>query len=289
MTIMPPELDDFLFTYGGTVDAVGVNALLGLAMYVVLAVGQLSVGQAAFMGLGAYGSGLVAVQTGLPMWLLLPVAAAVPVVVAMAIGVPTLRLSGVHLAIATIGLGEVLRATYNNLDIVGGAMGLSGIAQPDPQVAGTLVIYALLILMTVAFWRLAGTGVGRAMAAMRGDPMAARAVGIPIDRFGLVALCVSAAIAGVAGALEAWSSGTVSPNSYGFEPAVTILAYALLGGTATPLGPVLGAVVLTLLPEVLRPLSTATLDLRLVVDGLVIVAVVLFRPSGLLTLRLRRG
>ena len=286
---MPPGLDDFLFAYGGTIDAVGIHALLALSMYVVLAVGQLSVGQAAFMGLGAYTAGLIAVHTGWPMWALLPAAGALPVGVALIIGTPTLRLSGVHLAIATIGLGEVLRHTYDDVDFLGGAMGMGALEQPDPPLAGTAVIYAVLAALTAALWRLAGSGVGRAMAAMRGDAMAARAVGIPTDRFGLVALCASAAIAGVAGGLDAWSSGTVSPNSYGFQPAVTILAYALLGGIATPLGPVLGAAVLTLLPEFLRPLSSATLDLRLVVDGLVIVAVVLFRPEGVLTWRMRRG
>ncbi len=286
---MSQAVSDFLFAYGGTVDAVGIHALLGLAMYIVLAVGQLSVGQAAFMGLGAYAAGMLAIRTGWPIWLFLPVAAAVPVGVALAIGVPTLRLSGVHLAIATIGLGEVLRATYDNVDLLGGAMGLSGIEQPDPQIIGSIAIYLVLALLTFCLYRLAGSGIGRSMAAMRGDPMAARAVGISVDRFGLAALCASAAVAGVAGALGAWSSGSVDPRDYGFEPAVTILAYALLGGIATPLGPVLGAVVLTLLPEALRPLSSPTLDLRLVVDGLVIVAVVLFRPTGLLTMRMRRG
>ena len=104
---MPAWLDDWLFAYGNLVHALGVNGLLALSMYVVLAVGQLSLGQAAFMGLGAYSSALMTLSLGWPFWAVLPLSIVAPVLFALVIGVPTLRLSGVYLAIATIGLGEV--------------------------------------------------------------------------------------------------------------------------------------------------------------------------------------
>src|ERR1700710_3262993 len=115
---MPAWLGDFLWTYQNVVYALGINGLLALSMYVVLAVGQLSLGQAAFMGLGAYSSALLTLKLKLPFLAVLPASCVVPVLFALAIGVPTLRLSGVYLAIATIGLGEVLRAVYINVDFL---------------------------------------------------------------------------------------------------------------------------------------------------------------------------
>jgi branched-chain amino acid transport system permease protein len=277
---LPSSLSDLLFTYQSLLDALGINGLLALSMYVVLAVGQLSLGQAAFMGLGAYSGALMSLDLGWPFWAVLPLSAVAPVLFALAIGGPTLRLSGVYLAIATIGLGEVLRALYLNVDLFGGALGLSGI----PEAAGLGLIYGALAVALLAFWLLARSGVGRAMEAMREDELAAQAMGVNIRRYRMGALIASALLAGVAGCLSAHVSDFIGPNEYGFEPAVTILSYALLGGVSTPFGPVVGAFVLTLLPEVLRGFA----DVRLVVDGVIIVLAVLFLPGGLLPMRPRR-
>ncbi|MGI4794234.1 MAG: branched-chain amino acid ABC transporter permease, partial [Janthinobacterium lividum] len=274
---MPPWLDDLLWTYQNLVYALGVNGLLALSMYVVLAAGQLSLGQAAFMGLGAYSSALMTLKLGLPFLLVLPLSIVTPVLFALAVGGPTLRLSGVYLAIATIGLGEVLRAVYLNVDYFGGALGLSGI----PERAETWMIYGILLLAIVALWLVGRSRIGRAMEAIREDETAAAVMGVPVARYKLGVLVASAALAGVAGCLSAHVSSFIGPNEYGFEPAVTILSYALLGGIGTPLAPVLGAWVLTLLPELLRGVS----DFRLVINGLIIVAAVLFLPNGLLAIR----
>jgi branched-chain amino acid transport system permease protein len=194
--------------------------------------------------------------------------------------VPTLRLSGVYLAIATIGLGEVLRAVYLNVDYFGGALGLSGI----PNSAESWMIYGLLFAAIAILWMVARSGVGRAMEAMREDETAAQVMGVNIGRYRMGALLASAMLAGLAGALNAHVSSFIGPNDYGFEPAVTILSYALLGGIGTPLASVLGAWVLTLLPEVLRDFS----DLRMVFNGVIIVVAVLFLPNGLLGWRMGR-
>lgn len=278
---LPAWLDDFLWTYQNLVHALGINALLALSMYVVLAVGQLSLGQAAFMGLGAYASALMTLKLGWPFWLVLPLACLVPVIFALLIGGPTLRLSGVYLAIATIGLGEVLRAVYLNIDLFGGALGLSGI----PEATETWMIYGLLAAAVAVLWLVGRSRIGRAMEAMREDETAAAVMGVNIWRYRMGALLASAVLAGLAGALGAHASSFIGPNEYGFEPAVTILSFALLGGIGTPLAPVVGAWVLTLLPELLRGFS----DIRLVVNGLIIVLVVLFLPQGLLPWRLRRA
>lgn len=277
---LPPALEDLLWTYQNLIHALGINGLLALSMYVVLAVGQLSLGQAAFMGLGAYSSALMTLKLHLPFAVVLPVSVVVPVLFALAIGVPTLRLSGVYLAIATIGLGEVLRALYLNVDYLGGALGLSGI----PERGETWMIYGLLLTAIAGLWRVGRSRIGRAMEAMREDETAAAVMGVPVRRYKLGALLASAMLAGLAGCLSAHVSSFIGPNEYGFDPAVTILSYALLGGIGTPIAPVLGAWVLTLLPEVLRDAG----DLHLVVNGLIIVVAVLFLPDGLLATRMRR-
>jgi branched-chain amino acid transport system permease protein len=277
---MEAWLDDLFWTYQNVITSLGINGLLALSMYVVLAAGQLSLGQAAFMGLGAYSSALMTLTLGWPFWLVLPASCVAPVAFALAVGGPTLRLSGVYLAIATIGLGEVLRAVYLNVDALGGALGLSGI----PEQAPPTLIYAVLAVALGALWLIGRSGAGRAMEAMREDATAAESMGINVRRTRLAVLVASAVLAGLAGALSAHATDFIGPNDYGFEPAVTILSFALLGGVGSPFGPVLGAAVLTLLPE----LFSGFANLRLVFNGLVIVLAVLFLPRGLLAWRMPR-
>jgi branched-chain amino acid transport system permease protein len=277
---MPAFLDNFLFTYQSLIYAVGINALLALSMYVVLAIGQLSLGQAAFMGIGAYASALLTVKFHLAFPLVLVAAVFAPSIVALIIGAPTLRLSGVYLAIATIGLGEVLRILYLNWDYAGGALGLNGI----PEEAGFVTIFGTLAVVLGGLLAVCRSRIGRAMEAMREDEQAAGVMGVNLPTYKMSALVASAAFAGLAGAFNAHVSSFIAPNDYGFDAAVTILSFALLGGIASPLGPVLGAFILTMLPEVLRPLH----DYRLVINGLIIVAVVIFMPRGLLAWRIGR-
>ena len=278
---MAEFLDDFLFTYQNLVYSLGVNGLLALSIYVVLAVGQLSIGQAAFMGLGAYVSALLTVKLGVAFPLVLLAAMITPALAALVVGAPTLRLSGVYLALATIGLGEVQRIVFINAEITGGALGLSGI----PTKGGLISIYGSLALALVAFVCVARSKIGRAMEAMREDELAAGALGVDLPAYKLGALVVSAMLAGLAGALNAHVSSFISPNDYGFDAAVTILSFALLGGIGSPFGPVLGAFILTLLPEVLRPLA----DYKTVVNGAIIVVAVIFMPRGLLAWRMGRA
>ncbi len=277
---MPAFLDDFLFTYETLVHSLGVNGLLALSMYVVLAMGQLSLGQAAFMGIGAYTSALLTLKLGVPFPLVLLAAMIAPAFAALIIGAPTLKLSGVYLALATIGVGEMLRLFYVNSDFTGGALGVSGI----PRVGGIVWIYSCLVIAIVIFVFVARSRIGRAMDATREDELAAGALGIDLPAYKLGGLVVSAMLAGLAGALNAHVSSFISPGEYGFDAAVTILSFALLGGIGSPFGPVLGAFILTALPEVLRPLH----DFRSVVNGLIIVVAVLFMPRGLLAWRMGR-
>jgi branched-chain amino acid transport system permease protein len=277
---MPTSLDDLLFAYQNLIFAIGINGLLGLSMYAVLSTGQLSLGQAAFMGIGAYVAALLALNLDLPLALLLLAAMVAPAAAALLIGGPTLKLSGVYLALATIAFGEVLRIVAINTPVTGGALGLSGI----PPRVGFVTIYGALGLALAGFTLVARSRWGRAMEAMREDEVAAGLMGIDLPRLKLASLVVSAMLAGLAGAMNALSTSFIGPNDYGFDQAVTILSYALLGGIGSAFGPVLGAGILTALPEILRPLH----DYRMVLNGLIIVAAVLFMPRGLLPWRIRR-
>lgn len=277
---MAAWFDDFFFTYQALIYGLGVNGLLALSMYVVLSAGQLSLGQAAFMGIGAYVSTLLTLKAGAPFAVSLGASMLAPALAAALIGVPTLRLSGVYLALATIGFGEVLRIFYLNSEMAGGALGLPGI----PQQGGAWLIYLCLAIALAVFMAIGRSRIGRAMEAMREDETAASVMGVNVPLYRFSALIASAVLAGLAGALSADVSSFIGPNEYGFDQAVTILSFALLGGIGSPFGPVLGAIILTLLPEVLRPLH----DFRFVVNGLIIVIAVLFMPRGLLAWRFRR-
>ena len=206
-----------------------------------------------------------------------------PAFAALLIGVPTLRLSGVYLALATIGLGEMLRILYLNSELTGGALGLSGIPTLSEEV-GPGLIFGALALALVAVTFVCRSRLGRAMEAIREDEIAAGVLGIDLPTYKLAALVASAMLAGLAGAFDAHVSSFIGPGEYGFDAAVTILSFALLGGIGSPFGPVAGAFVLTLMPELLRPLH----DFRLVFNGLIIVLVVLFMPRGVLVWRIGR-
>ena len=277
---MLDSLSDLYWTYQNIIHGIAVNGILGLSVYVVLSIGQLALGQAAFMGIGAYFGAIVTTKLGLPFPVALLASVLAPAAIAFAIGAPTLRLTGVYLAISMLGLGEISRLLFLNWEYAGGALGLSGI----PERGGVYLLYGVLIVLIVAFFFVGRSRIGRAMEAMREDETAAGVMGVNVPRYKLATLVVSAMLAGLAGCLAAHVSSFIGPNEYGFEMATTILSFALLGGIGTPLGPVVGAAILTLLPEVLRFLA----DYRLMINGAIIVIAVLFMPRGLLSWRMKR-
>jgi branched-chain amino acid transport system permease protein len=267
------DFADFWATYSTLVYTVGIHALLALSIWLTLACGLLSLANAAFMGIGAYTAALLTLNLGWPFPAALAAGALAPAAVALAIGVPTLRLSGVYLAMATLAFGEVTRVVILNLDITGGPEGLNGI----PLLTEGWHIAASLAVVVYGLARLRRSRVGRAFEAIKEDEVAARLMGIDVDRHKLFAFTLGAVVAGLAGALNAHYTFFISPREYGFENAVDILTMTVLGGISSLVGPVLGATLLTLLPEVLRFLH----DWRLAVNGAILVLVVLFLPTGL--------
>ena len=268
------SLTNFWSVYSNLVLTLGTNGLLALSIYLTLSCGMLSIANAAFMGIGAYASALLTMHYGLSFPVALAAGMVVPSVTAFVIGKPTLRLSGVYLAMATLAFGEVVRiAVLNAEPVTGGALGLNGIPQSTEWWHVALALVSTLVLL----WRLRQSKVGRAFEAIKEDETAAGLMGIDVGGHKLLAFVLGAAIAGLAGTLNAHLTFFIGPNEYGFDRAVDILTMTILGGIGGLTGPVVGAVILTLLPELLRSLK----DFRLVVNGFILVLIVLFLPKGI--------
>lgn len=266
--------NNFWSVYSNLVLTLGTNALLALSIYLTLSCGMLAIANAAFMGIGAYASALLTMNYGLPFPLAMAAGMAAPALMAFVIGKPTLRLSGVYLAMATLAFGEVVRiALLNAESVTGGALGLNGI----PQSTQWWHVALALVLTLALLWRLRRSKVGRAFESIKEDETAAGLMGIDVGAHKMLAFVLGAAIAGLAGTLNAHLTFFIGPSEYGFDRAVDILTMAILGGIGNLTGPVIGAVILTLLPEMLRSFK----DFRLVVNGFILVLIVLFLPKGI--------
>jgi branched-chain amino acid transport system permease protein len=265
--------DGFWATYNTVIFGIGVSAMLSLSIYVTLSCGLLSLANAAFMGIGAYAAALVSMQTALPFPVALAAGIVMPALVALIIGIPTLRLSGVYLAMATLGFGEVVRVIVLNMDVTGGPMGLNGI----PLKTEWWHIVLLLIAVLYFLARMRRSKIGRAFEAIKEDEIAARLMGIDVAAYKLLAFVIGAGIAGLAGALNAHYTFTIGPGNYDFERAVEILTMAVFGGTGNLIGPTLGGAILAVLPEVLRWFQ----DYRLAINGLILILVILYLPNGI--------
>jgi branched-chain amino acid transport system permease protein len=284
-------MEDFYLAYQSLIAFVGINALLALSVYATLSCGQLSLANAGFMAIGAYTGALITLHAPqVPFAAVLLASAILPAIVAVPLGLPVLRLRGVFLAIATIGFGEVVRLAFVNWDFTNGALGLVAIPQrTQPWILWLMVAVVIFILA-----RLRGSRTGYALEAIREDETAARTMGIETTRYKMAMLALGAAIAGLAGALEAHFTFIVSPAGYGFGRVVDMLVQAVVGGTAMFFGPVLGAAFLTLLPEILREIGArigvAPGPFRLFLNGVILLVVILYLPEGIISLpqRLRR-
>jgi branched-chain amino acid transport system permease protein len=272
---------EFLSAYSTTIAIVGVNALLALSVWVTLYAGQLTLGNAAFMAVGAYVSALLGRYLDVPFPLALLIGAVGGGALAAPLGLTVFRLRGVYLAIATLAFGEVVRVVLLATPITGKGQGLNGI----PPKTELWHIYLTLAVVAYVLWRMQGSIVGRAWAAIREDELAAASQGIPVRRYKLAAFVIGAVVAGWAGGLSAHVTFSIDPNDFAFTKAVQILVFAVVGGVPNVLGPIFGATLLTALPELLRPLK----DARDIFQGLVLLGVIVYLPRGLVTLaQLRR-
>ncbi|MFN2520859.1 MAG: branched-chain amino acid ABC transporter permease [Candidatus Limnocylindria bacterium] len=269
-------IDQLLATYSTLIATVGINALLALSVWVTLYAGQLTLGNAAFMGIAAYASALLTLKAGMPFPAVLLAGGVASSLLAVPLGLTVLRLRGVYLAIATIGFGEVVRVVLLATPITGKALGLNGI----PPKTELWHIGLILFVTAYILGRVRGSTAGRAWAAIREDEVAAASQGIAVSRYKLAAFVVGAFVAGIAGGLSAHLNFAIEPGDFGFVKAVQILVFAVVGGIPNVLGPIVGATLLTALPELLRPLR----DYRDVFQGAILLFVIIFLPRGLVTL-----
>jgi len=258
---------------------IGINGIIATSMFLVLYSGQLSLAAPGFMAIGAYVSVLMGNYWHTPGVLNTVTAALLAGVVGLLVGLPVLRLRGVFLAIATIGFVEALRlGVILNVPITGEGLGLSNTLSADP-LGGINVIIVSLIVIVIVVWRLTKGRLGNAWAAIRQDELAALSQGINVARYKMIAFVISALMAGYAGALEAHLFFNVDPSDaqYGVTRAVQILTFAVLGGSGFVLGPIVGALIITLLPYIFG----AAGDYINVLAGIFLIVVIVFRPQGI--------
>ncbi|CAM5363756.1 branched-chain amino acid transport system permease protein [Aquamicrobium terrae] len=255
----------------------GLNIVVGYA-------GLLDLGYAAFFAVGAYTTGILTAEFGFNFWLTIPVAMLAACIAGVIIGTPTLRLRSDYLAIVTLGFGEIVRIIARNLEITGGASGLVGIERP--AIFGFKLVqvqhfyYAFLVLALIAVFvclSVERSRIGRAWFYVRYDEDAAAGIGINRVWIKLQAYMMGAVIASLAGCLYAAKMTAISPESFTFSQSLIILLGVVLGGMGRIPGVILGAILVALLPEVLRGVGTY----RPLVTAVALLAIMLFRPNGL--------
>lgn len=260
---------------------VGLGILLGLT-------GQMSLAQAAFFGIGAYASAILSTTFGWSPWISIPAAVLVTAAIGAIVGYPSLRLSGHYLALATIGFGIIVQLVFINARrLTNGPDGINGIAPPqigpltlDTYASYFYVAYGALLLAVYVAWRVKHSRIGRALEAIRENEIAAQTIGINTTQYKVLAFVLASALGGLAGAVIAHMTRFISPDSYSFDQSVIFLVMLVIGGSATITGAVTGAVLLTFLPEFLRPLK----DSYIMVYGAAVIIMVIFMPEGIVGL-----
>jgi len=262
----------------------GVNAIMAMSVNMIVGItGQLSLGQAGFLAVGAYACIFFHFDIGLPLPLAAICAVFFTAFVGFLIGFPVLKLSGDYLAIVTLGFGEIIRVVFINLrTITGGPNGrqFTTVMAMNTELAFA-VTTGVLILVLALLQNFLRSSYGRAIKACREDEIAANANGINVFRYKMTGFVISAFIAGVGGALHAMVVGFVVPNAAQFLRSIDFLIFVVLGGMGSMTGAILSAYVLTYLQEFLRFLQ----DFRLIIYPAILILVMLFRPKGLLGMR----
>jgi len=255
----------------------GLNVIVGYA-------GQISLGHAAFFGIGAYASAILTTKAGLSFWTALPLVIVISGLIGLLLGLPSLRVKDDFLAITTIGINFIVEAVFLYIPFFGGALGIGGIPKIvffGVKLKGnaffSLCLVFLGVVLLVCWWFTRSWG-GLACFALREDEEAASSMGISPMRFKLLAFVLGTAMAGLGGALYAHYMRFISATDFSFPLSITFLGMIVLGGMGTLWGPVLGAFLLGILPELFRPL----VDYRILFYTVILLLMIRFQPGGLL-------
>ncbi len=268
----------FVFVGIHTMLAVGLNLLLGFA-------GQISLGHAAFYGLGAYISGVLTTAYAINPWVAMIVSAVSVTALAFAIGFPILKLKGHYLAMATLGFGIIMYICFNEtVELTGGPSGLSGIPNLsaggftfDSDTGNYYLIWGFALLTMLLSINLLHSRIGRALRAIHDSEVAAMVMGVNARLLKVQIFAISALISALAGSLYAHTMTFISPASFGFNLSIELVTMVIIGGLGSIYGSFLGAAILTLLPEFLRFLH----DYDIIVYGLMLILITMFMRGGL--------
>lgn len=262
--------------YQGLLVPIGVNVILAVSLNLIVGfLGELSLGHAGFMSVGAYAGCLFTVYCNLPTAIELPLAFIIgglaAAVFGLIIGIPALRLKGDYLAIVTLGFGEIIRSVFNSLDILGGSGGLKGIEKSSNYI----MAYVLVVIAVLVIANLINSRHGRAIKAIRDNVIAAESVGVNVVYYKILAFVLSAFFAGVAGVLYGHNLAILKPATFDFNKSIEILVMVVLGGMGSIPGSIIAAIVLTMLPEVLRFLA----DYRMLLYAIALIVMMLFSSN----------
>ncbi|MEP9369514.1 branched-chain amino acid ABC transporter permease [Xanthobacter sp. VNH20] len=252
-----------------------LNVAMTIGLYVTALSGQLSMATAAIAGVGGYASGILTVKFGVPFLPAVAAGAFMGGALGCILALLTLKMRDFILKLTTLAAGEALSVLAFNWDYIGGANSFTGL-EPHTGVFTCLVVALLAFYVA---WRFDGSRLGYAARAVRDDPLAAASMGVSVAQVRIITFTLGSALIGMAGAVQAHYLLVITPSQLGFFVSLNYVIFLLFGGLQTLAGPILGAVVLTALPEALRFAN----EYRLIVYGLIIVGVMLWRPDGLLT------
>ncbi len=269
------EIMTNMFFY--VVVCLGLNIIVGFA-------GLLHLGYAAFFAIGAYVTGILSSTYGFNFWMTLPFSIVAAIIAGLVIGVPTLRLRGDYLAIVTLGFGEIIRLTARNISITGGAVGLIGIERPVlfgmvlNQISHFYYMFFIMAIIAIFMsYRLHDSRLGRAWQYIREDEDAASAMGINVVSTRLLAFIIGSCFGALAGSFFAVKMTAITPESFMFLHSIMILLAVVLGGMGKIPGVVLGAIIVTLFPELSRDIG----QYRMIIFAVVLLVLMLYRPQGL--------
>ena len=256
---------------------IGINIILAVSLSLIVGfLGELSLGHAGFMSVGAYTGCMLTVNLDLPMYIELPLAMLMGGIVAaifgVIIGIPALRLRGDYLAIVTLAFGEIIRSIFNNLSVVGGSGGLNGI----PKYSNYTIVYIMLVITIIVITNLVNSRHGRAICSIRENKIAAESMGIPVVYYKLLAFVVAAFFAGIAGVLYGHNLGILKPSTFDFNKSIEILVMVVMGGMGSIPGSVIAALLITVLPEILRGLQ----DYRMLIYAVVLIVMMLLNNNA---------
>ena len=274
----------------------GIYALMAIGQNIITGYGgMLSLCQAGFFAIGSYVTAILSTHMGWSFWATLPAAAIISALFGLLIGLPTLRLKGDYLAIATLGFGEIVRNILNNWDsLTNGPMGIQKIPMPvlfgftiNPYKKYAFLVMVIIfgIIAYILFQRLARSRMGRALTAVREDEIAAQSMGINITKYKVYAFVLGAAVAGVAGSLQAVFSLSVTPGTYTFMVSVMVLCMVVLGGMGNFKAAILGTFIIQLIsyfPQLTGLSSVIPPQFKQILFGLILVVMMIWRPQGLL-------